>query len=183
MQLQKRAIFYTAIVLIGLVWIGLTRDVQGLSTGHNLPIPQAGFMAPDFQLQTLDGETIRLSDLRGQAVLINYWASWCPPCKAEMPAMQRIYAQYHDQGFEILAVNAANQDQLIDTQAFVSANQLSFPILLDTDGVVGNLYDIRSLPTSFFVRPDGTIAEVIVGGPMAEALLSTRVESLLEAMP
>lgn len=183
MQLKKRAYLYLAFLLLGLVWIGLTRDKTGVSTANRIPAPQAGFLAPDFKLQTLDGRSLALSDLRGQAVLVNYWASWCGPCQAEMPAMQKVYEAYHDQGFEILAVNATNQDQLAAVQSFVDSHGLTFPVLLDVDGQVGGAYQVHSLPTSFFVRPDGTIEEVVIGGPMAEAMLRTRIEKLLEAIP
>lgn len=126
---------------------------------------------------------MRLSDLRGQPVLINLWASWCPPCKAEMPAFERVYEDYHEKGFQILAVNATNQDNLNNAIQFVQDYGLSFPILLDTNGEVSRQYQLNSLPTSFFVDRNGVIQQVIVGGPMSEALLRIRVEQLLQEKP
>jgi peroxiredoxin len=143
-------------------------------------MPQVGFQAPDFELENSTGETIRLSELRGRPVLVNVWASWCPPCRAEMPAMQTVYQQYQDQGFIVLAVNATDQDDRQDALDFAQEWQLSFPILFDTQGQVSRQYQVRSLPTSFFIDPQGVIREVVVGGPMAEALLRIRVEQLLE---
>lgn len=131
----------------------------------------------------MDGKSFTLSDLRGQAVLINLWASWCVPCRSEMPAMQRVYEDLRAEGFEILAVNATNQDSRTAAQAFVNEMGLSYPILMDVDGLVSRQYGLRALPTSFFVAPDGIIQEVVVGGPMGEALLRIRVEQLLEARP
>ena len=97
-------------LFLALGWIWLSRAPQGATTAGLIPAPQAGFLAPDFSLNNLDGESVRLDDLRGSVVLINVWATWCPPCRAEMPAMQRVYEDYPAQGFEILAVNATTQD-------------------------------------------------------------------------
>ena len=139
-----------------------------------------GFMAPDFSLLTENGDEIRLSELRGQAVLINFWASWCNPCRAEMPAMEKVYQEYQGQGFVILAINATSQDNPADAINFASQLGLSFPILFDLDGKVNSAYQVRALPTSFFVDRQGIIQEIVVGGPMSEALLRIRIENLLE---
>jgi peroxiredoxin len=100
-----------------------------------------------------------------------------------MPSFERVYNDYKNQGFVILAVNATNQDTLSNARDFVNQNQLTFPILLDNDGKVSQLYQLRSLPTSFFVDKNGVIRDVIVGGPMSEALLRIRVQNLLEEKP
>lgn len=168
-----------SLLLLSALWIGISAHLPGGTSNPGIPAPQAGFLAPDFTLSTLDGETIALADLRGQAVLVNIWASWCVPCRAEMPAMQAVYQEYAGQGFIILAVNATNQDSQAQAAAFVAEHNLTFPILLDLDGEVGELYQVSALPSSFFVLPDGTIQEVVFGGPMAEALLRTRIENLL----
>jgi peroxiredoxin len=97
-----------------------------------------------------------------------------------MPAMQRVYEEYRDQGFTILAVNAAQQDSQAAAAQFAAEHGLTFPILYDLDGSVARSYQLSALPTSFFILPDGTIQEVVIGGPMAEALLRARVEQLLE---
>lgn len=171
----------TGVVLVlGLVWIGISATLPGTATNSGIPAPQAGFLAPDFTLTTPQGTDLALSDLQGKAVLVNVWASWCGPCRAEMPAMQRTFEEYEELGFTILAVNAATQDNRADAEAFVEEMGLTFPILFDTDGYVYDHYQIRALPSSFFILPDGTIQEVVFGGPMAEALLLTRVENLLE---
>ncbi|GAB4579698.1 MAG: TlpA disulfide reductase family protein [Anaerolineales bacterium] len=163
---------------LGAIWIGLTPALPN-PTGEKIPAPRAGFAAPDFTLPTPDGETITLSELRGRPVIVNLWASWCGPCRAEMPALQRIYETYQDTGLVILAVNATQQDSEAAALAFVAEHGLTFPILLDVDGEASHLYELRALPSTYFIRPDGTIEEVVLGGPMAEALLSTRVERLL----
>ncbi len=113
-------------------------------------------------------------------MLINLWTSWCPPCKAEMPALQRVYEDYQEQGLEILAVNATNQDRLADAAAFAGQLGLTFPILFDEDGEVSLLYQLRSLPTTYFIDRQGIIQDVVIGGPMSEALLRIRIDQLLE---
>jgi peroxiredoxin len=175
-------IFSILVLLVSAGWIWLSRTPPGSTAPGRLPVPRQGFLAPDFSLRTSSGETITLSDLRGRPVLINLWASWCPPCRAEMPAMQRLYEEYKDQGFLVLAINATNQDNASAAEAFVREHQLTFPILFDVDGNVSRQYQLRSLPTTFFVDPDGVIQEVVIGGPMAEALLRIRVEQLFESV-
>jgi cytochrome c biogenesis protein CcmG, thiol:disulfide interchange protein DsbE len=168
-------------LLLALGWMWLTRAPnQDATTAGLIPAPQAGFLSPDFTLNNLNDEAIRLSDLRGSVVLVNVWATWCPPCRAEMPAMQRVYEEYQAQGFEILAVNASAQDTFANLEPFVAEYGLTFPILLDETGEVTRAYRVLSLPTSFFIGKDGVISEVVVGGPMDEALLRARVETLLK---
>ncbi len=178
-QPGKRRLFYGFALLLGLFWIWYSAAPQNTTTAGKIPAPQAGFLAPDFTLTSLDGETITLSDLRGQVVVLNFWASWCPPCKAEMPAMQHTYQDFKDQGLVVLAVNSTAQDTLTAAQDFISQNGLTFPVPLDQSGEITRLYRVQSLPTSFFIGADGVIREVVIGGPMAEALLRSRVEKLL----
>ena len=171
---------YAILLLLGLVWIFASADKTGTSTSGRIPAPQQGFLAPEIELKTPAGKTLKLSDLRGQAVLINLWATWCPPCRAEMKTIQEVYDEYQDQGFTVLAVNMTYQDDPLAVIPFVHEQGLSFPILLDETGETANAYELRSLPSSFFVDRNGIINEVVIGGPMAEALLRTRVEDILK---
>jgi peroxiredoxin len=180
MQTTQRRIFYSILLLLGLIWIFVSADRTGSSTSGKIPAPQAGFLAPDFELKSLAGERVKLSDLRGQAVLVNLWATWCPPCREEMLTLEKMYNEYKDQGFVVLGVDMTYQD---DTQAvgpFVEKYGLTFPILLDETGEVGNAYQMKSLPSSFFINRDGIVTEVVIGGPMTEALLRTRIETILK---
>ena len=100
-----------------------------------------------------------------------------------MPAIQRVYDEFRDRGFTVLAINTTYQDNLGDAITFAQIRNLTFPILLDRDAHVANLYELRSLPTTFFIDPDGIISEVVVGGPMSEALLRIRTEQILAGIP
>lgn len=177
--IQRRAL-YVSILFAGLAWIFISVDRAGTSTAGEIPAPREGFLAPDFSLQTPEGKTVRLSELRGQAVLVNLWATWCPPCRSEMPAIQTLYEEYKDQGFEVLAVNMTYQDDPRAVLPFTQENDLTFPILLEETGEMARRYELRSLPSSFFINRAGFIQEVVIGGPMSEALLRTRIESILE---
>lgn len=177
--LQRRAIYVTLLVAT-LVWIFVSADRAGTSTAGEIPAPREGFLAPDFSLKTLEGKTMTLSELHGQAVLVNLWATWCPPCRSEMPAIQKLYEEYQDQGLEVLAVNMTYQDNPQAVFPFAEENMLTFPILLEENGEMAHRYELRSLPSSFFINRDGTIEKVVIGGPMSEALLRTRIESILK---
>jgi len=109
--------------------------------------------ALDFEATTLEGETIRLSDYEGQVVMLNFWATWCPPCRAEMPAIQDAYEQHADDGFVVLAIN--NRETPLQIQQFASAYGLGFPIVLDMDARLQEQFAIRSFPTSIFLNPQG----------------------------
>jgi peroxiredoxin len=171
-----------AVLLLGLAWIALSASSTGQSQ-EGQSAPATGFYAPDFTLPSLDGQSYSLSELRGRPILLNLWASWCLPCRAEMPALQRVYEEHQAQGFIVLAVNATNQDSPGAAAAFVEELGLSYPILLDEEGTVSRLYGLRALPTTFFIDAEGKIIEVIVGGPLSEALLAIRVEELLKDLP
>jgi peroxiredoxin len=174
-------LFSILVLTLGLGWTAFTAPAAGSTTQGKIPAPREGFLAPDFTLQDAQGQSMRLSDLRGKPVLLNIWASWCAPCKAEMPAMQTVYADYAPQGFTVLAVNATFQDQQENALAFAASRGLTFPILLDTQGSVSQLYQVRAMPTSFFIDSQGIIRRSVFGGPMPEALLRAEVEALLKS--
>jgi peroxiredoxin len=180
-QIQFRILAATVLVL-GAGWMAFSVNLPGGTGTRGIPAPKAGFLAPDFSLTTLEGESITLSDLRGQAVIVNVWASWCGPCRAEMPALEVIHQEFESSGLFLLAVNATDQDDINQAAAFVDELGLTFPILIDEEGKMGRLYQVSAMPSTFFINPDGTIEEVVIGGPMAEALLRTRAETLLAQM-
>jgi cytochrome c biogenesis protein CcmG/thiol:disulfide interchange protein DsbE len=180
MQQTQRRILYLILLAAGLAWMFLSADRSGTSTAGKIPAPQTGFLAPDFELKTIEGKTIRLSDLRGQPVLVNLWATWCPPCRAEMQTLETVYNDYKDQDFTVLAVNMTSQDDPQAILPFVEERGITYPILLDDKGEIARAYQMKSLPSSFFIDRDGIIHEVVIGGPMAEATLRTRIEEILK---
>jgi peroxiredoxin len=121
-----------------------------------------GEPAPNFQLRDLDGHLVTLSDLRGKVVLLNFWATWCGPCRVEMPAMEQLYRTFLRKDFEILAVSTDAQGEAV-TRPFQQENRLTFPILHDDDYRVGLTYGARSLPMTFMVDREGVIRHQIFG--------------------
>lgn len=177
MQKNQRIILYILILIAGAAWIALSIESKGAT---NISAPQAGFPAPDFTLKTPKGEAYTLSELKGQAILVNLWATWCPPCRAEMPTIEKIYQEYKDQGFIVLAIDMTYQDDPFAVVPFVDEFKLTFPILLDETSDVASAYQLRSLPSSYFINRAGIIQEVVIGGPMSETLLRTRIEKILQ---
>jgi len=178
--LKHWTLFSITLLAASVVWIWFSRVDPSHASAAETSAPHKGFLAPDFSLSTNEGETITLSDLRGKPVLINLWTSWCPPCKAEMPALERVFQDYKDDGLEILAVNSTSQDNAADANAFVQDLGLTFTILFDKDGSVSKQYRLQALPTSIFINREGVIQEIVVGGPMSEALLRSRIKTLIE---
>jgi peroxiredoxin len=171
------------VFVLGLIWIWFSAEPTSATTGGQIPSPREGFLAPEFTLEALSGQPVTLSELRGKVVIINLWASWCPPCRAEMPALQRVYEEYQDQGVEVLAVNTSHQDSEDEAVAFVTEKGLTFPILFDRTGETSRKYQLRAMPSTYFVDHEGLIQKVILGGPISEATFQTAVEQLLREIP
>lgn len=166
----------------GILWTVFSRVPSAVGAPlSSSASPREGFLAPDFTLDTLDGSKVTLSELRGKIVVVNLWATWCLPCRQETPALEIAYEQYKDAGVVILGVDLTSQDLVSDVKAFVQEIKLTYPILLDRDGSVGNyLYQIKGLPTTFFINRAGIIRTVVVGGPMSETFIRSKIEALLK---
>jgi peroxiredoxin len=131
---------------------------------------EVGNVAPDFQLQTLAGETVKLSDYKGQRVMLNFWATWCPPCRAEMPDMEKFYQK---KGVAILAVNLTETEATMqDIHDFVDEFGLTFPILLDKKMEVATTYQIGPIPTSYMIDSDGIIQYKTLGALNYEMMVA-----------
>lgn len=150
-----------------------TVTAEGADTAALLAKP-----APEFTMETLDGEQVSLSQYRGQVVLVNFWATWCPPCVREMPSLVRMYERYEDQGFIILGVNTTYQDERAKVEQFVRDNGVRFPVLLETDPAIGAAYGSRLMPTSYLIDRNGKIVYTRVG-QVDEQNLGERVAALL----
>lgn len=121
-----------------------------------------GQMAPDFELETIDGEKVKLSDFKGEKILLNFWATWCPPCRAEMPDMQQFHEEYDDA--VILAVNLAETElSEQNVEDFLDEFGVTFSVLSDTDSRVATIYNATALPTSYLINTKGEIHNVAMG--------------------
>jgi peroxiredoxin len=153
-------------------------NTQTLAPPSNMPVaPYAGNAAPDFTLPQLNGEPLTLSDFRGKPAIVNFWASWCPPCQKELPALQNAYTVYGDKiGF--VAVDVKEDAGTVTT--FIENMNLSFPIVLDSNGDISNvLYEVRGIPTTIFVDANGVVTARHVG-PLDEATIDEYLAPLLE---
>jgi cytochrome c biogenesis protein CcmG, thiol:disulfide interchange protein DsbE len=124
--------------------------------------PESGYRAPTFSLKGFDGKTVKLADLKGKPVVLNFWASWCGPCKEEMPDLQEEYNKYKDQVY-FFAVNLTDQDNADDAKAFLQSHGVTIPPLLDPTGEVNQKYKIHNVPSTFAIDANGMMKEVRVG--------------------
>jgi thiol-disulfide isomerase/thioredoxin len=176
-----RLFLYTSLLtMAGVAWI-LYSDVSDykISTKVNYA-PQIGFQSPPVSLETIDSEHFSMADYSGKPIVINFWASWCPPCKSEMPDFQQVSEEYRDTDLVIAAINATNQDSLQNVKDFLKQEGITFQIPLDRSGSVANLYNIHSLPTTFFISDDGTISNILIGGPIPLPLLRAEIDKLIK---
>jgi len=135
---------------------------------------------PDFTLKSMGGQNLRLEEFRGQVVLINFWASWCGPCRQEMPILQKIHERYEPLGFTVLGVNV--DEEQAKARRIVERLDIDFPLLLDTDQLVSEAYDVNAMPYSVLVDRDGTINYIHRGyKPGDENQYVNRLKQLLRA--
>ncbi|WP_077213635.1 peroxiredoxin family protein [Bacillus dakarensis] len=138
---------------------------ERLANPETVPVGlKVDYRAPDFTLKDMNGKVVSLEDYKGKKILLNFWATWCPPCREEMPHMQELYEEYKNDGFVVLAVNMVNTEKNpVVVEDFVEEFQLSFPILLDEYGEVAYQYEVLSYPTSYFIDTDGIIRSKVIG--------------------
>lgn len=192
-MIKKLLAAFILVLLVGILIINVTRisdddegrnevnvtgntDVEGAAiVSSSKSGLEVGQKAPNFELQTLSGETIKLSDLKGKKVFINFWATWCAPCKEEMPEMQKFYDNHSDE-LEILAVNVESNPNT--ARKFMKKRNYSYPILLDTNSKVIQLYNISPIPTTYFVGTDGVIQQPRKLGPMTYDFMEEMLNKL-----
>ncbi|MCA9986525.1 MAG: TlpA family protein disulfide reductase [Anaerolineales bacterium] len=170
-----RILLLVAVLLLGGAWTVLSQvpAQRVISTTAEAPLP--GYAAPDFTLTTTTGETIQLAETRGQPVVVNFWATWCGPCRAEMPDFQRASERLAGQAL-ILGVN--QRETAAQVTEFALKLTIDYPLLLDTTGDINQLYRVRAIPTTVFIDENGIIDEVYTG-VMTQAVLEQKLAALL----
>jgi len=139
-------------------------------------IPEVGAIAPEFTLLDLSGVEVQLSDYRGKVLLLNFWATWCPPCQQEIPMFIEVYEELKDEDFVILAVSIGEGKEKVS--GFVSEKGMTFPVLLDSSKDVARRYLVRAIPTSVVVDRDGVVQRIVIG-MMHESQLRAELKDLL----
>ncbi len=165
--MNNRMLSYRSVILIILALVagGIFYALQHKKThqgSFEFNRLEVGKPAPDFTLPRLDGKPVKLSDFRGKVVLVNVWATWCQPCVAEMPSMEKLYQQLKGENFEILAVSIDSPGAAA-VAPFMRRNNLSFPALIDSQGHIKTAYNLTGVPESFIINRQGVLAQKIVG--------------------
>lgn len=171
------SILLLSLALLGIGWIAVSKEPanQDIELSDLVEAPIAGYLAPQFTLSSTLGEEMALADYRGQPVVLNFWASWCPPCRAEVPHFQDASLKYNGQAV-ILGIDQGEPLPIVAD--FASAFRLSYPLLLDQDSAVNRQYGVAALPTTVFVDANGVVSEVYTG-IVNGAVLEDRIERLL----
>jgi thiol-disulfide isomerase/thioredoxin len=164
--MKKRTVILAIILALGLVATSCPGEptTDGGATGP----PQVGKPAPDFELDTLDGQTVVLSQLRGRLVLVNFWATWCGPCRHEMPFLQYIHEKG---GVMLLTVNVGESSS--EVSQFMQSQGFSFTVLLDGEAAVAQKYNVMGIPTTLFIDKEGVIQNIKVGAFQNQAEIET----------
>jgi cytochrome c biogenesis protein CcmG/thiol:disulfide interchange protein DsbE len=160
-------VFAALLALLALVGWGLYKVQAG---------PRSQGVAPDFTLHTFDGQVITLSELRGQVVVINFWASWCPPCRDEAPYLEATWQAYRDQGVMFLGVDYVDTE--VEALAYIDEFGITYPNGPDLGTRISQAYRIKGVPETFFVAKDGTLRGVKIG-PLAPPELDQKLDALL----
>ncbi len=156
---MKKHLLIVIIFLLGL--IGYAESIQDRLIKLGVAVAREEMESIDFELEDMGGSLKKLSSYRGKFVFLNFWATWCGPCRYEMPSMQKVYDELKDEGFVIVAVNLQEDRKLV--KKFLDQYGLTFPVLLDKQGRVGAMYGARSIPTTYLIDRDGYIIGRAIG--------------------
>ena len=168
--MRKRVI--AIIFILCLFPAGCSREKGGETTGGII----IGSRAPDFSMTSLSGQQINLKDLKGQGVLVNFWATWCYPCREEMDDLKAAYEKYKDQGIVILGIDMKEGEDTV--RKFIESYKITYPILIDMDGKVSDAYNVFGIPSSFVIDREGIIRDIILG-EMNQDSINNKIERLI----
>ncbi len=133
-------------------------------------------LAPPFTLPSLEGQDRSLEEFKGKPILLHFWATWCPPCREEMPVFQKFYQELNPLGLVVLGINVGESPKVV--REFVEELGVTFPILLDAKGDVANMYGVKGLPTTFWIDSSGKIVDVTLGGPLPEDFIMENLRKI-----
>lgn len=177
---------WVALTLLAIAMLGLlaaqgcassSQDAtSGLQGGELPPAPRVGRIAPDFTLVDLEGKLVTLSDYRGKTVFLNFWATWCPPCRAEMPEIEAIFQEYNGRDVVVIGIDLRESEDKV--RQYVRQGGYSWTFVMDTTGQVSSNYRVTAIPTSFFLDGEGIIRAVNVGAMTKRAMESRLAKAM-----
>lgn len=173
--MRSRSIRWASILIIIIVVVLAVIGNTGKRTVAIMPQP--GYQAPPIRLASFAGPTLSLVQFRGKPVFVNFWASWCPPCRAETPDLVKMYRKFGG-NIVFLGVNLTDSDSVLAAKGFIQYYRIPYPVLEDAKNAVGKEYDIIAIPTSFFINREGIIVSRVTGG-MTSSVMQRNFSALL----
>ncbi|MFU2157836.1 peroxiredoxin family protein [Caldisericum sp. AR60] len=181
--MKKIIVFIAVILLVAGLLTGCSQTSTNNTANANNTTAQTGNdreTAPDFSWKDNNGNVVKLSDLKGKVVLLDFWATWCGPCRMTIPHVEAIYEKYKDKGVVVIGINL-DQDDLSKVQQFIKEQGMKYLVVADPNSKVAGLYGVNSIPRFFIIDKNGKIAKMIIGyDPNMEDVLSKEIDSLLK---
>jgi thiol-disulfide isomerase/thioredoxin len=184
---MKKMMFYMGLLAFSALTVeesfaeplALPEEIKAAFRKAGLPLAREKRRPAAFALKSLDGKTVNLNDYAGKVVFINFWATWCPPCRSEMPSMEALYEKLHGKGFEMLACDIMEDNETV--KKYVKDNKLSFPVLFDKTGAVSGKYGVQGIPATFVLDRSGSLILSVVGSrdwntPQIQAAFEALIE-------
>ena len=167
--MKKKPMLFLSLLILCMFTFALPSNKKEPATDNSMTVTaqtgiDEGQLAPNFKLKSINGQIVQLSDYRGQKVVLNFWASWCPPCKVEIPVLNEYYMENKNKNITILSINMTYAEKNKKTlSSFLDMYRVNYPILLDESGDIAELYGIITIPTTYFIDSNGFIQKRIIG--------------------